>query len=84
MGSCEALFLQMEPYLISHLKLMLYPMVIVVLFVLGIGFLQNIMKFLLDVLDLFNKFCCSISLGLSIGELLLCRCNGKSYVNWSQ
>jgi hypothetical protein len=84
MGSYEVLFLQMKPYLISHLKLVLYPMLIVVLFVLGIRFLQNIMNLLLDVLDLFNKFGYSINLGLSIGELLLCRCNGKSYVNWSQ
>jgi hypothetical protein len=49
MGSCEPLFLQMQPYLISHLKLVWYPMLIVALLVLGIGFLQNIMNLLLDV-----------------------------------
>jgi hypothetical protein len=84
MGSYEALFLQMQPYLISHLKLVWYPMLIVVLLVLGIGFLQNIMNLLLDVLDSFNKFGYLINLGLSMGGLFLCNCNGKSYVNGGQ
>jgi hypothetical protein len=51
-------------------------MLIVALLVLGIGFLQNIMNLLLDVLDSLNKFGCSINLGLSMGGLFLCNCNG--------
>jgi hypothetical protein len=84
MGSCEALFLQMQPYLISHLKFVWYPMLIVALLVLGIGFLHNIMNLLLDVLDALNKFGFPISLCLSMGGLFLCGCNGKSYVNGGQ
>jgi hypothetical protein len=84
MGSYEVLFLQMQPYLISHLKLVWNPMLIMALLVLGIGFLQNIMNLLLDVLDSFNKFGCSINLSLSMGGLFLCRCNGQSYINWGQ
>jgi ABC-type dipeptide/oligopeptide/nickel transport system permease subunit len=56
MGSHEALFLQMQPYLISHPKLVWYPMLIMVLLVLGIGFLQNVLNLLLDMLHSFNKF----------------------------
>jgi hypothetical protein len=52
--------------------------------VLSIGFLQNIMNLLLDVLDLLNKFGFLINLGLSMGGLFLCNCNGKSYVNGGQ
>jgi hypothetical protein len=59
-------------------------MLIVVLLVLGIGFLQNIMNLLLDVIDSFKKFGYSISLNMSMGRLLLCSCNGKIYVNGSQ
>jgi hypothetical protein len=50
MGSYEVIFLQMQPYLISHLKILWYPMLIMVLLVLRVGFLQNIMNFLLDVM----------------------------------
>jgi hypothetical protein len=59
-------------------------MLIMVLLVLRIGFLQNIMKLLLDVLDPLNKFGCLIILSLIMGGLLLCRCNGKIYINGSQ
>jgi hypothetical protein len=75
-GSCKALFLQMKPYLISHLKLVSYLMLIVALLVLGIDFLQNIMKLLLDVMDTLNKFGCSISLNMSMVGLFLCNYNG--------
>jgi hypothetical protein len=47
-------------------------MLIVALLVLGIGFLQNIMNLLLDVLDSLNKFGYSINLDLSMGGLFLC------------
>jgi hypothetical protein len=74
----------MQPDLISHLKFVWYPMLIVALLVLGIGFLHNIMNLLLDVLDALNKFGFPINLGLSMGGLFLCDCNGKSYVNGGQ
>jgi hypothetical protein len=55
-------------------------MLIVVLLVLGVGFLQTIMKLLLDVMDSFNKFGYLIILGLSMGDFFLCSCNGQHYV----
>jgi hypothetical protein len=76
MGYGKALFLQMQPDLISHLKFVLDPMLIMALLVLGIGFLQHIMNFLLDVLYVLNKFGFPISLCLSMGGLFLCDCNG--------
>jgi hypothetical protein len=84
MGSYEVLFLQMQSYLISHLKFVWYPMLIMVLLVLGIGFLHDIMNLLLDVLDVLNKFGCPISLCFSMRGLFLCGCNGQSYVNGGQ
>jgi len=81
MGSYEAHFLQMKPYLISHMKIVCYPMLIVVFLVLGFSFLQNFMNLLMDVVDSFNKFGFSINLDLSMGGLFLCSCNGKIYVN---
>ena len=59
-------------------------MLIVVLLVLSIEFLQNIMKLLFDVLDLYKKNGCSINLVMSMGGLLLCSCNGDNYVNGGQ
>ena len=59
-------------------------MLIVELLVLGIGFLQNIMNFLLDVLDSLKKFGCSINLGLSMGGLFLCSCNMQIYISGGQ
>jgi hypothetical protein len=84
MGSFEVLFLQMKPYLISHLKLVWYPMLIMALLVLGIGFLNNVMNLLLNVLDLLKKFGYSINIGLSIGGLFMCIWNVHSYVNGVQ
>jgi hypothetical protein len=84
MGLYEALFLQMQPDLISQLKFVWYPMLIMALFVPGIGFLQNIMNFLLDVLDALNKFGYPINLYLIMGGLFLCDCNEQSYVNGGQ
>jgi hypothetical protein len=51
MGSYEVVFLQMQPCLISHLKHLWYLMLIMVLFVLSVGFLQNVLNLLLDVLN---------------------------------
>jgi hypothetical protein len=84
MGYFEVHFLQMKPNLISHLKFVQYPMFIMALLVLGIGFLHNLMNLLLDVLGALNKFCFPISLFPSKGGIFLCDCNGKSYVNGGQ
>jgi hypothetical protein len=59
-------------------------MLIMALIVLGIGFLQNIMNLLLDVMDSFKKFGYSINFDLSMGGLFLGSYNGKSYVHGGQ
>jgi hypothetical protein len=84
MGYCEALFLPMKSYLIPHLKILSYLMLIIVLIVLSISFLQNIMNLLLDVLDSFKKFGFLTNLGQIMGGILQGSCNGKSYVNGGQ
>jgi hypothetical protein len=64
MGSCEALFLQMKPHLISHLKLVWPPYVDHGITCTWCWLLQNIMNFLLDILDFLNKFGFSIDLSV--------------------
>ena len=54
------------------------------LLVLGIGFLQNIMDLLSDVLNIFNEPSVFVSLYVSMRIFSLCVCEGKSYINWAQ
>jgi hypothetical protein len=82
MGSCEVIFLQVQPHLISNMELVWYSMLIMALIVLGIGFLQNIMKLLLDVHDALNKFGSLISLSLSMGGLFLCNYKWAESHQW--
>jgi hypothetical protein len=49
MGSCKALFLQVQLNFISHLKLVWHPVLIMVLLELGIGILKNISNLLANV-----------------------------------
>jgi len=66
-GGYEAFFLQMQPHLITDLKLVWNLMLVMSFLILGVRFLQNIMNLLLDVLDLFNNFGFSIRLILNMG-----------------
>ena len=84
MGLCEPLFLQMQPNLVPHLKLMQNSVLVVSLPVFGIGFFQNFMDLLLDVLNPFKKSSGLVNLGLHISRFLLCLGNMKSYINWGQ
>jgi hypothetical protein len=59
----------MQPHLVTNLKLVRNPMLVMSLLILGIGLLQDIMNLLLEVLDPFNEFGCSVFLGLSMGGL---------------
>ena len=59
-------------------------MLIMVLLVLGIGFLQNTMELLLDVLNLFNELGGFFSLYVSMRGFGLCGCKGKSYISGAQ
>ena len=49
MGSCKSFFLQVQPNIVAHLKLMWHPMLIMALLVLGIRLLLNILNLLVDV-----------------------------------
>jgi hypothetical protein len=55
MGSSKTLFLQMQPNILAHLKLMWHPVLIMELLVLVIGLLQDILNLLTDVLDPLNE-----------------------------
>ena len=83
-GSCEALHLQMQPNLIAHLEFVWNPMLIMSLLVLGIGFVQNIMDLLSDVINLFNEPDGFVGLCVGMRGFGLCGCKGKSYINGTQ
>jgi hypothetical protein len=83
-GSCEVLFLQMQPNLVAHLEFVWNLMLIMVLLILGIGFLQNIMDMLSDVLNLLNESSGFVILYASMRGFNLCGCKGKSYINGDQ
>ena len=72
MGSCEPLFLQMQPNLVPHLKLVRDAMLVMSLLVFGISFFQNFMDLLLDVLNPFKKSSGIVSLDLCMGRVLPC------------
>ena len=83
-GSCEALFLQMNPNFGAHLEFVWNPMLIMALLVLNIGFMQNIMDLLSDVLNRFNGTGGFVGLFISMRGFGLCGCKGKSYMNGAQ
>ena len=74
----------MKPNLVTHLEFVWNPMLIMALLVLGIGFLQNIMDMLSNVLNLFNELGGFIGLYVSMRVFDLCGCKGKSYINGAQ
>ena len=74
----------MQPNLVAHLEFVWNPMLIMELLVLGIGFLQNIMNLLSDVLNLFNEPGGFVGLYVSIRGFDMCGCKGKSYINGAQ
>jgi hypothetical protein len=69
MGGRKAVFLQMQPYLATNMKHVWNSMLVMSMFLFGIGLLQDIMNLLLEVLDWLNKFGCSIFLHLSLGAI---------------
>jgi hypothetical protein len=74
MGPCKELFLQMEPHPVSHLKLVQYPMLIMAFLVLSIGFLENLMDLLVDVLNTLNEYGGFVGLRKNMGIFFLCGC----------
>ena len=83
-GSYEALFLQMQPNLVTHLEFVWNLMLIMALLVLGIDFLQNIMDLLSNVLNIFNELGGFFSLYVSMRGFGLCGCKGEIYINGAQ
>jgi hypothetical protein len=67
MGPCRALFFQVQPKFITHLKLVWNPVFVMVLLVLGIGLLKNILNMLVDVSDLLNERGRFVDFSLSMG-----------------
>ena len=74
----------MQLNLVARLEFVGNPMLIMALLVLGIGFLQNIMDLLSDVLNLFNETGGFVNLCVSMRGFVLCVCKGKSYINGDQ
>jgi len=74
----------MQLYLVSHLKLAWRPMLIMEIILLSIGFLQNVMDLLVDVLNPFNKLGGFIALRLNMGIFFLCDQKGKCDINGTQ
>jgi hypothetical protein len=74
----------MQPDLVAHLEFVWNPMLIMALLVLGIGFLQNIMDLLLDVLNVFNELGGFVVISISMRGFGLCGCKRKSYINGAQ
>jgi len=81
MGCGKAFFLQMQPNFVTHLKFMGHSMLIMLLFVFGNGFMQDVMNLLVAVLNVLNKSGGFISFRLNMGRFFLCRskrqCNIK-------
>jgi hypothetical protein len=66
--------LSSKALLVSNLKLVWYPVLIMALLVLSIGFLQNLMDLLVDVLNLLNESGGFVGLRLNMGRVCLCGC----------
>jgi hypothetical protein len=65
-GSNEALILQMQPHFVAHLEVVWHLMLIMSLFVLSIGSVQDVMNLLADVLNVLNEVVFLIRLKLDM------------------
>jgi hypothetical protein len=74
----------MKPNRVALLEFVWNLMMIMVLLVLGIGFLQNIMDMLFDVSNPFNEPVFFFGLHASMRRLSLCGFKGRSYINGDQ
>ena len=80
----EVLFLKIQENLFGYLEFLGNLMLIMALLGLGIGFLQNIMDLLSDVLNLFNELGGFVGLCVSMRRFVLYGCKGKNYINGAQ
>jgi hypothetical protein len=58
----------------SHLKLVCYLVLIMVLLVLSLGFLENLMDLLEDVVNLLNESGGFFDLRMNMGRIFFCGC----------
>jgi hypothetical protein len=65
-GSSDTFLLQMQPHFVAHLEVVWHPMLIMSLFVLSIGSVQDVMNLLADVLNVLNEFAFLICLRLDM------------------
>jgi hypothetical protein len=84
MGPGETLFLKMYPNFVANLKLVWYPMLIMALLVLSIGFLQNLLDLLVDVLNPLNEYGGFVDHRLIRGRVFLCDGKRNCNINGSQ
>jgi len=84
MGSCNVFLLQMQPNLVAHLKLMWHLMLIMTLFILSIIFIQDIMKSIAYLLNVFNKIDFVINSQLNMSIFFLCSCKRHCNINGIQ
>jgi hypothetical protein len=80
-GSSEAFLLQMQPHFVAHLEVVWHPMLIMSLLVLSIGFVQDVMNLLVDVLNVLNEVVCLIFLRLDMSLIFLSSHKWHGYVN---
>ena len=65
-GSSKALLLQMQPHFVAHLEVVWHPMLIMSLLVLSIGYVQDVMNILADVLNVLNEVVCLVRFRLDM------------------
>jgi hypothetical protein len=75
MGPDEMLLLQMYLDFVSNLKL--YPMSIMALLVVSIGFLKNLMDLLVDVMNPLNEYCGFFDHKMIMGRVCMCGARGS-------
>ena len=74
----------MQPNLVTHMEFVWNQMLIMVLLVLGIGFFQNIMDLLSNVLNIFNEPSGFVDLCMGMRRFGMCGCKGNNYINGAQ
>jgi hypothetical protein len=79
MGLGEMLLMQMYPYFFANLKMVWYPVLIMALLVPSIGFVENLLYLLEDVLNLLNQSGGFFDWRLIKG--IFCLCDGKRECN---
>ena len=81
MGPCKVLFLQMQPDLVSHLKLVWYPVLIMTLLVLNSSYVEYVMDLLANVLNVLNEVVGLVRFELGMRQICLGSCKWYGHIN---